>query len=396
MKMDGFRILDLSLFLPGPMLTQVLADHGADVIKVEPPAGEPVRRIGYVEGGATTWFRNTHRGKRSIVLNLKDPADHAVLLDLCRGADVVIEAFRPGVVDRLGIGPDAITAINPRIVYCSISAFGQTGPEALRPAHDLSIEAMAGVVSLNLGRDGHPVNPHVPVADLAGSLTALSAVLMALLRRERTGRGDVIDISMHDATMAWLPNVVGPVFAEDRPPVVADERSFGGYAFFAIYETADGRHLTLGGVEPKFVRTLLTDLDRLDLIDAACGPPGAGQAPVKAFLAKTFAREPLAQWTEWFEGRDICVAPVLNLHEAWHHPHVAARDMLLRDGAGNHHIGTPIRFRDEPGRPDLSLPALDGDGAAIRAEAAQGRRPESDDPSDGTSSGTPTRRSAFQ
>ena len=174
MKMDGFRVLDLSLFLPGPMLTQVLADHGADVIKVEPPTGEPVRKVGYVEGGATTWFRNTHRGKRSIVLNLKDAGDHAVFLDLCRGADVVIEAFRPGVVDRLGVGPDAVTAINPRVVYCSISAFGQSGPEAHRPAHDLSIEAMAGVVSLNLGRDGHPVNPHVPVADLAGSLTALS------------------------------------------------------------------------------------------------------------------------------------------------------------------------------------------------------------------------------
>ena len=391
MKMDGFRVLDLSLFLPGPMLTQVLADHGADVIKVEPPTGEPVRTVGYVEGGATTWFRNTHRGKRSVALNLKDPDDHATFLDLCRGADVVIEAFRPGVVDRLGIGPNAIAAINPRVVYCSISAFGQSGPEARRPAHDLSIEAIAGVVSLNLGRDGHPVNPHMPVADLAGSLTALSAVLMALLRRERTGRGDVVDISMQDAVMAWLPNVVGPVFAEDRPPVIADERSFGGYAFFAIYGTADGRHLTLGGVEPKFARTLLTDLGRPDLIDAACGPPGPGQTPVKAFLAETFTREPLAHWTDWFDGRDVCFAPVLDLHEAWHHPQVTARDMLLRDAAGNRHIGTPIRYRDEPGRPNLSLPGLDQHGAAIRAEAAQGRRSEGDGARDPS---TPTRRKA--
>lgn len=368
MKMDGYRILDLSLFLPGPMLTQVLADHGADVIKIEPPSGEPVRKVGYVEGEATTWFRNTHRGKRSIVMDLKSPDDHAVFMELCRTADVVIEAFRPGVVDRLGVGPGAVMAVNPSAIYCSIAAFGQTGPEAKRPAHDLSIEALAGVVSLNLARDGHPVNPHMPVADLAGSLTALAAILMALLRREKTGKGDVIDMSMQDATMAWLPNVVGPVFAEDRAPDIAVERSFGGYAFFSIYETADGRYLTLGGVEPKFARNLLTDLGRPDLIDAATSPPGPTQKPVKAFLRQTFLAKTLAHWEDWFDGRDVCFAPVLNLHEAWHSPQVAAREMLLRDAQGNHHIGNPIKYRDEPGKPNLTLPDLDEHGAAIRLE----------------------------
>ena len=371
MKMEGYRVLDLSLFLPGPMLTQVLSDHGAEVIKIEPPAGEPVRNVGYVEGDTTTWFRNTHRGKKSVVLNLKAVEDHAIFLGLCRTADVVIEAFRPGVVDRLGIGPDTVMQINPRAVYCSIAAFGQTGPEAKRPAHDLSIEALAGVVSLNLGRDGHPVNPHMPVADLAGSMTALAAILMALLRREKTGKGDVIDISMQDSTMAWLPNVVGPVFAEDRAPVIANERSFGGYAFFSIYETSDGRHLTLGGVEPKFARTLLTDLGRPDLIEAATSPPGPTQEPVKAFLRKTFARASLEHWVRWFEGRDVCFAPVLNLHEAWHSDQVAAREMLLVDEAGHRHIGTPIKFRDEPGQIELRLPRLDEDGAEVRAEVTR-------------------------
>lgn len=327
-----------------------------------------MRKVGYVEGGTTTWFRNTHRGKRSIMLDLKSPEDHAVFLKLCRTADVVVEAFRPGVVDRLGIGPDAVMADNPRAVYCSIAAFGQTGPEATRPAHDLSIEALAGVVSLNLGRDGHPVNPHMPVADVAGSMTALAAILMALLRREKTGKGDVIDISMQDSTMAWLPNVVGPVFAEDRAPITLNERSFGGYAFFSIYETADARHLTLGGVEPKFARNLLTDLGRTDLLEAAISPPGPTQDPIKAFLRETFARETLDHWVTWFESRDICFAPVLNLHEAWHSPQVAARGMLLTDSQGNHHIGTPINYRNEPGQPDLNLPDLDGNGAEIRAE----------------------------
>jgi crotonobetainyl-CoA:carnitine CoA-transferase CaiB-like acyl-CoA transferase len=368
MKMEGYRILDLSMFLPGPMLTQILADHGAEVIKIEPPSGEPVRKVGYVEGGSTTWFRNTHRGKRSMMLDLKSSDDHRVFLELCRTADVVIEAFRPGVVDRLNIGPDAVMGLNPKVIYCSISAFGQTGPEAHRPAHDLSIEALAGVVSLNLGRDGHPINPHMPVADIAGSMTALAAILMALLRREKTGHGDIIDISMQDSTMAWLPNVVGPVFSEQRPPIIKNERSFGGYAFFSVYETSDARHLTLGGVEPKFSQKLLTDLNRPDLIDAANSPPGPTQDPLKTFLSQTFSLHTLDYWVSWFENRDICFAPVLNIHEAWNSPQVKIREMLLNDAQGNHNIGTPIKYRYEPGQPNLHLQELDESGPDIRAE----------------------------
>jgi crotonobetainyl-CoA:carnitine CoA-transferase CaiB-like acyl-CoA transferase len=367
MKLDGLRVIDLSLFLPGPWLTQMMADHGAEVIKVEPPTGEPVRNVGYRQGGVSTWFRNTHRGKKSIVLNMKDPSDHAVFLELVKTADVVVEAFRPGVADRLGIGPAACRAINPRLVYAQISAFGQTGPESGRPAHDLSIEAMAGVVSLNLGNDGKPTNPHLPVADALGSIAALSAILMALYRREKTGLGDAIDMSMQDATMSWLPNVVGPVFAEDRAPRVKEERSFGGYAFFSIYETADGKFITLGGVEHKFVRNLLTALELGGLIPAAEGPPGKGQLPVKEALAAVFRTRTRADWEAWFADKDVCFAPVLDLHEAWHQPQVAARGMLMRDADGNLHIGNPIRFADEPGHPDLRVPGLNEHGAEIRA-----------------------------
>ncbi len=358
MKMEGFRILDLSQFLPGPMLTQMLADHGAEVIKIEPPGGEPVRNVGYRQNGQSVWFRNTHRGKKSVVLNLKDPADVAAFLELANTADVVVEAFRPGVVDRLGVGYPAVSRINPRIVYASISAFGQTGPQALRPAHDLAIEALSGVVSLNLGTDGTPTNPHMPVADLAGSMTALSAILMALLRREKSGRGDYIDISMQDATMAWLPNVTGPVFAENRPPVVKQERSFGGYAFFSIYQTADARHVALGAVEHKFVENFLNGVDRPDLIAAACGPNGPGQEPVKAALAQIFATKTRAQWEAWAQGRDLCFAPVLDLKEAFYQPQVTARGMLLHDPDGNPHIGNPVKYASEPAVLDLRLPAL--------------------------------------
>lgn len=358
MKMDGYRILDLSQFLPGPWLTQVLADHGAEVIKIEPPTGEPVRNLGYRQNGESVWFRNTHRGKKSVVLNLKDQADVAAFLTLARSADVVVEAFRPGVVDRLGVGYAAVRAVNPRVVYASISAFGQTGPEAQRPAHDLAIEALSGVVSLNLGRDGRPTNPHMPVSDIVGAMAALSAILMALLRREKTGRGDYIDISMQDATMSWLPNVTGPVFAEGRAPQVQQERSFGGYAFYAIYETADLRHVALGGVEHKFVENFLNAVDRPDLIAAACGPNGPGQQPVKDALTRIFATRTRDQWEDWAKGRDLCFAPVLDLKEAFDRPQIAARDMALRDPQGNPHIGTPLKFRDEPGQPDLRLPGL--------------------------------------
>lgn len=358
MKLDGIRVIDLSQFLPGPWTTQLMADHGAEVIKIEPPAGEPVRQVGYRQNGESVWFRNTHRGKKSVVLNLKDPADTAAFLALAATADVVLEAFRPGVVDRLGVGYHAVRALNPGIVYASISAFGQTGPLRDTPAHDLAIEALAGVVSLNLGTDGQPANPHLPVADITGSMAALAGILMALYRRTITGQGDYIDISMQDATLSWLPNVTGPVFAEHRAPRVKEERSFGGYAFYQTYACADGRQVALGGVEHKFVANFLGAIGRPDLIAAACGPNGPGQAPVTAALRALFLTRSRAAWTDWAADKDLAFAPVLDLKEAWDHPQVAARGMLLRDDDGNPHIGPPIRFASEPARPDLRLPAL--------------------------------------
>jgi len=369
MKLDGLRVLDLSLFLPGPYLTTVMADHGAEVIKLEPPSGEPVRTIGPRANGESVWFRNTHRGKKSIVLDLKDPAGLAALHDIARTCDVMLEAFRPGVADRLGIGAAAMTALNPRLVYCSISAFGQGGPLRDRPAHDLAVEALAGTLSVNLGQDGRPTNPNIPVADATASLLALSAILMALYRRERTGRGDVVDLAMFDATLSWLPNATGAVFAEDRPPVVKHERQWGGGSFYNIYATRDGRYVVLGGSEHKFVENLLRALDRLDLIEGAAGPPGPGHDAAKAFLAETFTTRTRDEWEAWFEGRDVCFAPLLDLHEAFARPHVAARGMLVRDAEGNLHIGTPIRFRDEPGRLNPRLPALGEHTEAVVAEA---------------------------
>jgi len=359
MKLAGLKVLDLSLFLPGPHLTMMMADHGAQVIKIEPPGeGEPVRHVGLRQGGESVWFRNTHRGKRSLQLNLKAPADLAQFLELATHADVIVEAFRPGVVDRLGIGYAPIHALNPRIVYCSIAAFGQTGPLRDKPAHDLAIQALAGTVSINLGNDGEPCNPNVPAADMAASLMAFAGIMMALYRRESSGLGDYLDLSMHDALLAWLPNVMGPVFAENRAPEVKQERSWGGSAMYRLYQTRDARHIALGGSEPKFAQNLLDALGRPDLLDLMRLPPGRGQDPLKVFFSQTFATRSLAEWQVFLAPIDCCWAPVLNLHEALSCDQVQARAMRLSDWQGNAHLGVPIKFMREPAQPKLSVPTL--------------------------------------
>ena len=226
------------------------------------------------------------------------------------------------------------------------------------PAHDLACEAYAGILSCNLGNDDQPAMPHVPVADLGASLFAFSAVMMALYRRETTGEGDRIDISMHDAAIAMTPNVLGPVFVEKHAPVCKNERSWGGGALYRIYRTADGRHVVLGGQEPKFVRNLLEAWGRPDLIPLCERGPGPHQAPVAQFLAERFASRSQAEWVAWFRGRDICFAPVKDLREAFDDPQIRTRGMRLVDELQQEHIGVPIRFEREAARPSFDLPAL--------------------------------------
>lgn len=359
MKLEGLRVLDLSLFLPGPMATLMLADHGAEVIKLEPPPeGEPTRRIGLRQAGASVWFRNTHRGKKSLSLDLKDPRGREALLKVAEGCDVFLEAFRPGVMKRLGLDYEAVSARNPRIIYCSITAFGQDGPLAERPAHDLAVEALSGLLACNIDREGRPINAHLPAADMAASFVALSGILMALWRRERTGRGDYLDVAMLESLMAWTVNVTGPVFAEDRPPYPPHERSFGGNAFYRIYRCRDGRYLALGGSEQKFVLNLLKALGREDLAPLHARGPGPHQAPLVAFLEETFASRTLAEWEAFLSAIDVCWAPVLDLKEAFAQPQVAARKFLVRDPEEVPHIAPPLRFRAEPACPSFRLPAI--------------------------------------
>lgn len=359
MKLTGVRVVDLSLFLPGPHLTGIMADHGAEVIKVEPyPLGEPARHAPYQQAGHSVWFRNIARGKKSIRLNLKDPRGKDILLKLCEKADVFVESFRPGVMDRLGIGYRAIEARAPQIIYCSISAFGQTGKYSSKPAHDPAIQALAGVMSVSLGRDGFPAMPGIAAADMTGSLTALAGVLMALVSQRATGKGDYLDIAMMDSLMACMPHMLGPVFLENRPPIPQHERSWGGAAFNHPYETKDGRFLMMGGLEVHFARNVLTKAGRPDLVPLCEQPPGPAQDPVTAFLREFFKTRTLAEWEAWFAGVDAGWAPIRDLHQAFFDPAIAERGMLMRDEEGIPHVGLPIKFAHEPGRPDFHVPAL--------------------------------------
>ena len=353
-KLSGITVVDLSQFLPGPMMTVMMADQGADVIKVEPAHGDPAREQGpfdtYGDEQHSVWFANLNRGKSSVALDLKSEEGKAALRDLIACADVFVEGFRPGVMARLGFDYDAVKAIKPDIVYCSISAFGQHGALAHHPAHDMAVQALAGFLAVNDGPDGAPVVPGVASTDLASGLTALSAVLMALVGRERSGEGAHIDCAMFDSILPWCAHTAGSAIAGGASPKSAEQRSLGGAAFYQIYETSDGLHVALGGREIKFARNLLSALDRMDLLSFAEAPAG-DQGELIAFLRQTFATKTRDQWIAWFADKDVAFSPVLNFREALDEPHIAHRGLLVEADGGGMHIAPSIRFAGESWQP---------------------------------------------
>ncbi len=373
MKLDGITVIDLSLFLPGPAVSLMMADHGARVIKVENPAApEPTRSsqfFPWTQGDSTVMFRTTHRGKESLTLNLKNARAKELLLAQAASADVFIESFRPGVMKRLGIDYDVVRAINPGIVYCSLSAFGQDGPWRDRPAHDTVAVAAAGVLDLTRSPtdDSGPAIIGVAISDMLSSYLAFGGIMMALYRRHTTGIGDYIDISMFESVLSASPNIVGPVFGGGQAPDRLQERTHGGNAMLNIYELADGNHIALGGGEYKFVAELFGGLGRPDFIGVVTGPAGSAHHEAIAFLRDTFKKRTRSDWECWFKGRDICWMPVMTLNEAWDTDHVWAREMRVRDDQGNDHVGVAIKFRNEPGSVHFGLAAVGEHTEAILA-----------------------------
>ncbi len=358
-KLSGVRVVDLSVFLPGPMMTMMMADQGAEVTKIETAAGDPARDQAPFEAGQSVWFRNLNRGKKSVALDLKSEDGKARLWDLIDTADVFVEGFRPGVMTRLGFDYEAVSARNPRIVYCSISAFGQTGAMAHHPAHDMATQALAGFMSVNDGPDGMPVVPGAPSADMAAGLTALTATLMALIGRDQTGKGDFIDCAMFDSLLPWCVHTAGSAIAGGEAPVSSRQRSLGGAAFYQVYATRDRKHVVLGGREIKFAENLLNALGRPDLIEHAKRDAGE-QGELIAYLRGVFATRTRAEWVDWFGDKDVAFSPVLDFREALDEPHISERGLWIEhDGA--HHIAPAIRFASEAWQP-ANAPDLNADG----------------------------------
>ena len=326
----GVRVLDLTRLLPGPLATLHLADLGADVVKVEDTGAGDYARDAYPRhGDMSFYFKIINRNKRSLRLDLKQAEGVAVFLRLARDADVIIESFRPGVVDKLGIGYEAVRAINPRIVYCAITGYGQSGPYAMRAGHDLNYIGYAGVLDQIGVTGGAPALPNLQIGDmLGGAMSALVPLLAALLAARATGQGDYIDVAMTDGVLAHAIFPLVALRGGGRARQRGDDVLSGGLACYAVYATADGRHLAVAALEPKFWHLLCDTLQRPDLkpLQYADGEQGAS---TKAALARIFAGHSLRYWTDIFDGIDCCVTPVLTLEETLASEQIRAREMQM-------------------------------------------------------------------
>jgi alpha-methylacyl-CoA racemase len=324
------RVLDLTRLLPGPLATQHLADMGADVIKVEDPhVGDYARVLG-VKAKTQAWlFLLVNRNKRSLRLDLKHRAGQEVFMELARHANVIVEGFRPGIVDRLGISYEKIRAINPAIVYCAITGYGQTGPYMERAGHDLNYCGYAGITDQIGERDGAPAIPNVQIGDLlGGSLSAVMGILAAVIDAQRSGQGRYVDVSMTDCALA---HALFPLIAQlglgHVLPRGQDVLS-GGLPCYHLYETADGRYMAVAALEKKFWDRCCQTLDRPDLADRHWVFGSEAEA-VSTALADIFKTRPQSYWVARFKRVDCCVTPVLTLGEAMANEQFQAREMFV-------------------------------------------------------------------
>ncbi|AQL44239.1 carnitine dehydratase [Halorientalis sp. IM1011] len=335
MRLDGVRVLDLSRLLPGPYATQLLADAGADVIKVEDTdAGDYARILPpYTETGVGAIFDAVNRGKRSVALDLKSARGREAFLDMAAEADVVFEQFRPGVVDRLGVDYAAVREVNEDVIYCSLSGFGQDGPHADRVGHDLNYVGMAGLLDMTRAdEDSTPQMPGYPVGDMAGGLFAAFSVVGALLSRElgNTG-GEYVDVAMTDVVASFSQAVSHDALTGADPRPGETELS-GGLPWYDTYETADGKYVTLAALEPKFWETFCEAVGRPDLTDAHMTGDPAEREAVREELETLFAERTRDEWESELGDTEAMVAPVRSPAEALDSEAADARDLIDRSG----------------------------------------------------------------
>jgi crotonobetainyl-CoA:carnitine CoA-transferase CaiB-like acyl-CoA transferase len=344
----GLRVLDLSRLLPGPFATLVLADLGADVVRVEPlDGGDWLRDLVDEEGGDAGAFHALNRNKRSVAIDLRRPEGVAAFKRLAREADVVMESFRPGVMDRLGLGWEALRRENPRLVLCSISGYGQDGPYAQRAGHDLDYCAIAGVLATN-GIPERPVPLGVQVADVAGGAwPAVAGVLAALVGRARSGEGAHVDVSMTEGALAMLALPLGMAHSRGRPITRGEELLDGGSACYGVYRTKDGRFVALGALEPRFFAGFCEAAGVPEL--AARQHEDGGRGP-RAELEALFASRTRDEWAALAAEHDVCLAPVLEGDEPRADPQLVARGAFVdvplpRSETGMPAVASPVRLR---------------------------------------------------
>ena len=354
LSLRGVRVLDLSRLLPGPFLTMVLADLGADVVKVEEPrAGDYMRDFPPRGEGMSGRYLSVNRNKRSVTVDLKNDVERERFLRMAAQADVVVESFRPGVMERLGVGYEALRERNEGIVFCSISGYGQTGPYRDRAGHDINYLALAGVLAMSgPAPDGPPAMAGVQIADMAGgAMWSAIGILAALIERRRTGKGVHLDISMTEGALALLASEFGILGAEPTVPTRGTGLLNGGAARYSVYRTLDGKYLSVGALEPQF----LARLEAAAGLDLAGGTDPAGEEVLRGRLARVVASKTREEWVAILSEYDCCCEPVLELDEVVDHPLHRERDLFFEIDEGGS-AGTP-QVRTPLGMPAARRPA---------------------------------------
>ncbi|HWH93014.1 MAG TPA: CaiB/BaiF CoA-transferase family protein [Baekduia sp.] len=372
----GLKVLDLSRLLPGGFCSLLLADFGADVIKVEdtgmgdyirwsPPAFE-----GAEETAKGALFLALNRNKRSVRIDLKSAAGRDVLLRLARDADVLLESFRPGVLDRLGVGYERLREQNAGLVYCAITGYGLTGPKVQRSGHDLNYLGLNGILAISGAANGPPVQAGGQIADLGGgALMAAFGILAALRERDRSGEGQLVDVSMFDGALSWLAMVAARVFAAGEKPRRGAEPLGGSLLCYRPYQCADG-WVTLGALEPKFFAAWCHGVDRPDLIDKQFEQPGSAAHADAEGIFRQRTRE---EWAAFADAHDCCLEPVLEVEEALESELVRAREMVIefeQPGAGTvKGLGMPVKLSRTPATVRAGGPALGEHTEAVLRES---------------------------
>ncbi|SOD97923.1 CaiB/BaiF CoA transferase family protein [Caenispirillum bisanense] len=356
----GIRVLDLSQYVPGPYATLLMSDLGAEVVKVEPPAGDPMRGLPPLGAdGVAPAYHGLNRNKTVVRLDLKSEDGKAVLRDLVAAADVLLESYRPGVLERLGFGPEDLRRLNPGLVHCALSGFGQTGPLRLRAGHDCTYMALAGALAVT-GTADLPIAPFPPIADHASAMNAVIATLAALVRRGRTGRGAALDLSIYESGLALQYQSL--LTAATAP--IAHERDLlnGAAAYYRVYRCADGGFMALGAIEPKFWRDFCVQVGREDWIARQDEP--FPQTALTAEVADLIASRSRQEWTDAFVEVDCCFEPVLTPAEAATHPQAAARGMVTLLPTGDAEPLFPAHADGQP--PAARRPLVEAEATAVR------------------------------